>query len=122
MADFKALVAKAEAAGMAALVAAKPTPMVITEADIFGRPKPGAQRYYESEGPCGFAWIHFAGNTEFGRWAKKNDVARADYPKGLCVWVSEGGQSVERKEAYARAYAAVLKEAGIDCYANSRLD
>ena len=35
---------------------------------------------------------------------------------------SEGGQSIERKEAYAAAYAAVLKANGIDAYPNSRLD
>jgi hypothetical protein len=36
--------------------------------------------------------------------------------------VSEFGQSVDRKAAYAGAYAQVLRNSGIDCYADSRLD
>jgi predicted CoA-binding protein len=53
---------------------------------------------------------------------KKKGIARSHYPSGLCVWVSEFGQSVDRKAAYAGAFAQVLRNAGIDCYANSRLD
>lgn len=122
--DFAAVVAEATAAGMAALVAAKPTPMVVGQAtSLFGNEidysKP---TYYEPEGACGFAWVHFAGNTAFGKWMKKMGYARDDYPKGLCVWVREGGQSIERKEAYAAAYAKVLKAHGIEAYADSRLD
>ena len=44
------------------------------------------------------------------------------FRSGLSVWVSEGGQSMERKEAYARAYADVLRAAGIEAYAGSRMD
>jgi len=123
MTDFSDLVKKAEAAGMAALEAAKPVPMIVGEADGFSnRFKPGAKLYYESEGACGFAWVWFKGNTPFGRWMKRAGKASSGYPTGLQVWVSEGGQSIARKEAYARAYAAVLKEAGITAYPGSRLD
>ncbi len=123
MTDFSDLVKKAEAAGMAALEAAKPVPIIVGEADGFSdRFKPGAKLYYEPEGACGFAWVWFKGNTPFGRWMKKAGKASAGYPTGLQVWVSAGGQSIARKEAYAVAYAAVLKEAGITAYAGSRLD
>ena len=74
------------------------------------------------DGACGFAWIAFPGNTAFGRWAKKQGLARSHYPSGLCIWVSEFGQSVERKAAYSGAFAQVLRNAGIDCHAGSRLD
>lgn len=121
--DFSALVAAAEAAGLAAGEAAVPTPMVVSESELFSdKPKAGGKSWYVSEGACGFAWVHFKGNTDFGRWMKKNGKARPDYPKGLCVWVSYGNQSVARKEAYADAYAGVLKAAGITCYSASRLD
>lgn len=122
--NYADLVAKAHAAGMVALDAAKPTPMVVGQAkSLFSNEIDYSKKtYYEPDGVCGFAWIHFAGNTPFGRWAKKSGVAREDYPKGLCVWVREGDQSMQRKEAYAQAYAKVLTEAGIDCYAASRMD
>lgn len=123
MTDFSALVAKAEAAGIAACEAAKPTPMIVGEAvglsDKIDYSKP---TYYVSEGACGFAWVWFKGNTPFGRYMKKTGKASSGYPTGLQVWVSAGGQSIARKEAYARAYATVLKEAGITAYPDSRLD
>jgi hypothetical protein len=123
-AEFAALVAKAEAAGQAALVAATPTPMIVGEAvDLFSDKIDYAKpTYYVAEGACGFAWVWFKGNTPFGRAMKAAGKASEGYPTGLQVWVSEGGQSIARKEAYARAYATVLKEAGITAYAQSRLD
>lgn len=123
MTDFEAIVKQAEAAGMAALEAAKPRPIVVgTAVGLSNQIDYSKPTYYEAEGLCGFAWISFAGNTAFGRWMKKNRKISKDYPTGYCVWVSEGGQSVERKEAYARAYAEVLKANGIEAYAQSRLD
>lgn len=121
--SVRALHAKAHAAGMVAGSNAQPTPMTVVQADaLTGRPLPGATRYHVSEGACGFAWVSFKGNTSFGRAMKAAGLASKDYPTGLCVWVGEFGQSVERKERYARAYAGVLREAGIDCWPGSRLD
>jgi hypothetical protein len=117
-----ALHSKAHAAGMAAGGAHTPTPMGVVEADIFGKPKPGAHVEVVHSGVCGFAWVSFKGNTSFGRAMKAAGLARKRYEGGLSVWVSEFGQSMERKEAYARAYAAVLREAGIEAYAGSRMD
>jgi hypothetical protein len=115
---FDALHAKADAAGHAAAVAAKPAPMVV----VGGVPGGPQEVFYESEGLCGFAWVVFAGNTAWGKWAKKAGLARAHHPSGLCLWVSGYGQSVDRKAAYAKAYAGVLKDAGIEAHADSRLD
>lgn len=113
----------AVAAGEAALEAAKPTPMAIVEADILtGEPKVGARRLVIDEGPCGFAWVVFPGNTAFGRHMKKHGHARKAYGGGLQYWVSQGGQSMQRKEAFARAFASVLKANGIDAFADSRMD
>ena len=112
---YRALVAKAHEAGLDAGFASRPTPMVVTD-------QVRNQSWLVDEGACGFAWINFKGNTAFGRWAKKAGVARPAYGGGLQVWVREFGQSVDRKSAYAGAYAQVLKDAGIDAYAGSRLD
>ena len=124
-ARFEALVARAEAAGNEALVAATPTPMVVTETDVItGRPTEGGKSWYVSEGVCGFAWIKVRpGTSSFARWAVKNSPGwRKSYGGGIDRWVSEGRQSMTRKEAFARAYAEVLREAGINAYARSRMD
>ena len=121
--SFAALFAQAHAAGMTAGVKAVPTPMTVYEADVLtGEPTPDGQSWFVADGMCGFAWVSFAGNTPWGRWAKANGKATKAYPTGLWVWVGEFNQSVARKEAYARAFAGVLTAAGIKAYAGSRLD
>jgi hypothetical protein len=122
--DFSALYEEADAAGKAAANAAVPTPIVVGEETapfngVIDYTKP---TYFVSEGLCGFAWVWFKGNTAFGRWAKKTGKASPAYGGGLQVWVSSYGQSVTRKEAYAQAFSAMLREAGIESYAGSRLD
>jgi len=116
--DFGSLYETAHAAGMAAGYGANPTPMVVTG----GVPGEAAKSWYVSEGACGFAWIEFKGTTPWAKWCKKAGKARKGYPTGYTIWVSEFGQSVDRKERYAAAFAKVLKEHGIEAYANSRLD
>jgi len=127
---------EAHARGMAALNAAKPTPMNVVQTDILtGKPLPGATVYHEPEGMCGFAWIsipnrrktakHEASpqaNRDFTRWLKANNRGHKAYYGGWDIWVSEGNQSIERKEAYARAFSAYLNECGITSYPGSRLD
>ena len=121
--DFTGLWNEATAAGLAALEAATPAPMVVYEAEGFSdRPKPGGKSWHVPEGLCGFASVRFKGNTSFGRWASKTGRATKAYEGGLYVWVSEGGQSYDRKRAYAGAFAEVLRNAGIEAWAESRLD
>lgn len=121
--DFAALYEKADAYGFEAAEAATPTPVIfgqavgLTEQIDYTKPT-----YYEAEGLCGFAWIKFKGNTAFGRWAKKEGYARPAYGGGLQIRVAGFGQSIARKEAYAHAFAQVLRAAGIEAYADSRLD
>jgi hypothetical protein len=122
--NYEALYERADKAGEAAAEAAKPTPIIVGQpstplgSDIdYSKPT-----YYIPEGLCGFAWVKFPGNTGFGRWAKKTGRASASYGGGLQVWVRGYGQSVDRKTAYAQAFAAVLRDAGVKAYAESRLD
>jgi len=122
-ATYEALWAEAHKAGLAAGQGKTPQPMTVYEADgLTDRPKPDGQSWYVPEGLCGFAWVKFAGNTGFGRWAKRTGRARKGYPSGLSVWVSEFGQSYERKLAYAQAFATVLRDGGVTAYAGGRLD
>ena len=121
--DYAALYAAADAAGKQAADAAVPTPMIVGKAigltDQIDYSQP---TYFVADGPCGFAWVQFAGNTGWGRWAKKEGHARPAYGGGLQIRVADYGQSVMRKEAYAQAFADVLREAGVTAYAESRLD
>jgi hypothetical protein len=114
--DFGSLYETAHAAGMAAGYGSTPNPMVVSEVGGEGK------SWYVSEGACGFAWVWFKGTTPWARWAVKAGKASNHYPTGKCVWVSEFGQSVDRKEKYARAFAKVLNEHGIEAFADSRLD
>ena len=114
--DFRALYEKAEAAGRAAAEAAVPTPMVVSEHT--------GKSWYVGEGVCGFAWVKVRpGNSPFARWLRKTGKVRgAAYGGGVDIWISAYGQSMARKEAHARAMAKVLNEAGINGYADSRMD
>jgi hypothetical protein len=119
--DHEQLFAKARAAGMAAGEGARPTPMHVVQRGEGGEI---IKRYAPvMDGVCGFAWINVRpGNSPFANWLKKNTHASPAYQGGVDYWVREFSQSMERKEAFARAFAAVLQEAGITAYAGSRMD
>ena len=111
---------RAYAAGMDALNAARPTPVAWVQTDLNNNPI--GQPCVDSEGMCGFAWIKIAGNTGFARTMKSLGLFRKAWDRGFDFWVSEGNQSIDRKEAFARAFAKVLNENGIKASVGSRLD
>jgi len=111
--DFLALHKKAHEAGHKAATARIPQIMTVTD---------GTRLWAESEGLCGFAEVCFKGNTAWARWAKSIKLAEKRFGGGFSIWISDYGQSYERKDAYAEAYAKVLKTNGIHAYAVSRLD
>jgi hypothetical protein len=117
---------KARAAGLAAASDCKPIPMVVCQrADPLNDNSPIVKRYAPvMDGPCGFAWINVKpGNGPMARYLKAEGLARSDsYEGGVCVWVGEFNQSMARKEAYAAAFADVMRAEGIRAYANSRMD
>lgn len=102
-----------------------PEPMVVVSHQT-------EQSWYVSEGPCGFAWVEFKGNTKFARTVKemfekaeRNGLVMYGnaYPKGKHLWITAFGQSYDRKSAMAGKMAQVLRERGYsDVYAGGRLD
>jgi len=101
------------AAGLAAGIKAE------TNAMIVGSPKSlldneidyTKKTYLLDEGPCGYAWVTIRpGNSKLANAYKKLGLAKKAWNGGVDFWVSEFGQGVQRKEAYARAYAAKLQE------------
>lgn len=81
------------------------------------------QRWHVPDGVCGFAWIVVKpGNSAFARWLKKRKLADTHYYGGVSIWVTDYSQSMQLKETYAAAFAAVIQQAGITCYSESRMD
>lgn len=125
MKGFRSLFAAAHAAGMAAGNAAVPQPMIVgSPSSLFANDiDPRQPIYHVPEGVCGFAWVHIPnGRHPFVNECRNRKIGHKNYHKGWDVWVRDFGQSMARKEAYARAFAGVLKEAGIEAYADSRMD
>ena len=129
-AGFEKLWAEAVAAGMAAGEAVKPQGMrVVQHANPIDDDSAIVRAWDVPEGPCGFAWVVVRpGVCSFARWAKANQdklgqhVSKEYYGGMNVYWVSEFNQSIQRKAAFAGAFAAVLCKAGIDAHAMSRMD
>lgn len=75
------------------------------------------------DGVYGFAWIDVFHAASFGRWLVRKTLGnkRIGQP-GYRIWVSAFNQSMEKKKAYAHAFATVLRKYKITAYANSRMD
>lgn len=124
--NFARVHALAEQAGHEAAMTAIPTPMLVVEhANPLDDSSPVVRQYAPvTEGVCGFAWVTvYPGGCSFARWARKNKGWRGAYKGGTQRWVSGYGQSLTRKEAYAAAFAKVIRdELGLKCYSGSRMD
>ena len=95
-----------------------------------------ADGFREQPFNCGFAWVDVnPARGAFVNWCKSNDVGSKGYPKGWSFWspgswpsASEAGvptiysQDMDMKLAGARAFAAVLRENGVNAAVGSRLD
>lgn len=78
---------------------------------------------YVLNGLCGFAWVKITpARGAFVNWLKSQGIGDNGYYGGYEIWVREFGQSVDRKQAFATAFAEVLKKYGIEAYGASRLD
>lgn len=110
------VISEAVLAGQTAHDSAIPVPMGVTD---------GRETWVINEGVCGFAWVNVYGirkNSRLGKALIQCGFRKDDYEKALKFWVSTPTQSMERKEAYARAFATVLRQHGIKAYPASRMD
>jgi len=120
-------------AGEDALNKCEPTPMVVEKhTNMLNDNSPVEKAWCVPDGVCGFAWISLKANTPSNR-SFLNDMKRAgflgehgkfskSYNGGYQYWVSQGGQSMQKKEAFAHAFADTLRKYGITCYVQSRMD
>lgn len=85
------------------------------------------QKFGRDAGMCGFAWVNVYVSRTNSKEAKELLAAgfKKDYkPKCLSMW-NPGGlgvQNIDIKEAGAEAMATILRGAGLEAYAGSRLD
>ena len=121
----KRLFANALEAGIKAGNSANPTPMVVgTPTTFLGNDIDYDKKtYYVPDGVCGFAWVVIKPATSsLALRAKQLGLGHKEYGGGYSISVREHGQSLERKEKHARAYAKVLSDAGVNAYSQSRID
>jgi hypothetical protein len=111
---FKQIYDKADEAGHKAVEDCKPIPMQVVQRENPLDDSSTIVKAYEpvEGGVCGFAWVNIApGNHPFCNWLKKNELARKDsYYGGVSIWIHEFEQSMQRKEAYAKAFARVINQ------------
>lgn len=122
---FNDIYEEAHRAGLKALTECKPIPIrVVEHANMLDDASPIIKDWGLIDGVCGYAWINVKpGTSRFARWLKENKKADTDtYYGGVTIWVRYGGQSLERKEAYAEAFADSLIKRGFHAINMSRID
>jgi hypothetical protein len=81
------------------------------------------RQYFVSDGVCGFASVTVKpANSKFAKFLVANGLGRKAYNGGVSMSVRDFNQSLQRKEAYAYAFASVLNEHGIKAHVESRMD
>lgn len=117
---------EAHEAGKDAVTKCVPIPMVVgTPTTPLGNDIDyEKETYVVNDGVCGFAWINIKpARGKLVSWLKAMNIGRTDsYYGGYTIWVGDYGQSMTKKESYARAFASVLNGHGIKAYPMSRMD
>ncbi len=122
--DLAALYTAAHNAGNAAVQSATITPMVIQQrANPLNDRSDLIKQYYVEDGVCGFASVIVKpANSAFAKFLALNCGGRKSYYGGISLSVQAFNQSLQKKEAYAYAFAEVLNAAGINAHVESRMD
>ena len=129
---FRIICDEAHQAGVAAVEQLKVIPMIVGEETSFlsGKIDYSKPTYFVEDGVCGFAWVNVypanKGNTKLGKEERKlletAGFSKNEYERCHQLWISDYNQSMQKKEAYAGAYAKVLRDYGFRAYSGSRLD
>ena len=115
---------QAHYAGNVAVEMATVTPMVVQQrANPLNDNSELVREYFVSDGVCGFASVNVKpANSKFAKYLVANGLGRKAYNGGVSMSVRDFNQSLQKKEAYAYAFARVLNEYGIKAYVDSRMD
>ena len=122
--DNQTIYAQANDKGNAAVQMTTVAPMVVQQRENpLNDDSRLLREYFVSDGVCGFASVTVKpANSKFAKYLVANGLGRKGYGGGVCMSIRQFNQSLQKKEAYAYAFASVLNEHGIKAYAESRMD
>jgi len=114
----------AQQAGYEAVQATTIAPMIVQQrANPLDDSSRLQREYYVNDGVCGFASVIVKpANCKFAKFLKEHGLGRKHYYGGMSMSVRDFNQSLQKKEAYATAFAKVLNDNGITAYTESRMD
>ena len=115
---------RAQAAGNAAVTQTTVTPMIVSQqANPLNDSSETIKQWVVNDGVCGFASVIVKpANSKFAKFLVANQLARKHYAGGVSMSIRDFNQSLTKKEAYAEGFAKVLRDNGIDAWAESRMD
>lgn len=111
-------------AGNVAVQAATITPMIVQQrVNPLNDDSEVQRQWLVNDGVCGFASVIVKpANCKFAKYLKEQGLGRKHYYGGLSMSVRDFNQSLQKKEAYAYAFAKVLEQNGVTAYVESRMD
>jgi len=122
--NLSALYDAAHAAGNAAVESTIVRPMIVHwHGDLMADAGEIKKTYVVEDGVCGFASVIVKpANSAFAKYLALQHGARKHYYGGISLSINDFNQSLQKKEAYAKAFAGVLVDAGINAHYESRMD
>ena len=111
-------------AGNVAVQAATIAPMIVQQrANPLNDNSEVQRQWLVNDGVCGFASVIVKpANCKFAKYLQAQGLGRKHYYGGLSMSVRDFNQSLQKKEAYAYAFAKVLEQNGVKAYVESRMD
>ena len=122
--DNQTIYAQANDKGNAAVQMTTVTPMVVQQRENpLNDDSRLVREYFVADGVCGFASVTVKpANSKFAKYLVANGLGRKAYNGGVSMSIRQFNQSLQKKEAYAYAFASVLNEHGIKAHVDSRMD
>ena len=122
--QLEAIYSEAHYKGNAAVQMTTVTPMVVQQRENpLNDDSRVIRQYVVNDGVCGFASVTVKpANCKFAKYLIANGLGRKSFNGGVSMSIRDFNQSLQKKEAYAHAFASVLNDYGIKAYAESRMD
>ena len=121
---IESLYIQAHDAGNNAVTQTTVKPMIVTQAaNPLDDSSAVVNAWVVNDGVCGFASVIIKPATsKFAKFLVANQLARKHYAGGVSMSIRDFNQSLTKKEAYAEGFAKVLRDNGINAWAESRID
>ena len=122
--QIESIYIQAHDAGNNAVTQTTVTPMVVSQkANPLDDGSETINQWVVNDGVCGFASVIIKpANSKFAKFLVANGLARKAYAGGVSMSIRDFNQSLTKKEAYAEGFAKVLRDNGINAWAESRMD